>query len=242
MGVFSASEADNYGSNGGSGFFTLKNDKDVARVRFLYNGIEDLEGYAVHEVEVNEKKRYVNCLRSYKDPLDVCPFCAAKKSQKAKLFIPLYNIDDDSVQIWERGKNFLSTLSSAMSRYPNFVSHIFEVERNGKPKDTKTTYMLYEVDQDDTKLEDFEVPEILGGVVMDKSADDMEYFLQEGEFPPEDEEEEAPRRRGSGRSGRESNRNEEPEEALRGRRASSQSQERETTRRTPQRSGGRREF
>ena len=142
MGTFSANDVDNYGGTGGAGFFQLKNDKDVARVRFLYNGPEDLEGYAVHEVEIGEKKRYVNCLRSYNEPLDKCPFCAAKKYQKAKLFIPLYNIDEDKVQVWERGKNFFGVMSSQMSRYPNFVSHIFEVERNGKPRDTSTTYQL----------------------------------------------------------------------------------------------------
>ena len=228
MGSFKANEIENYGGNGGGGFFQLKKNHEVAKVRFLYNGPEDLEGYAVHAVELGDKKRYVNCLRSYRDPLDVCPLCAAKKPQLARLFIPLYNIDEEKIQIWERGKTFFATMSSAMSRYPNFVSHVFEVERNGEPKDTSTTYMLYEVDKDDTKLEDFDVPEIIGGVVMDKTADDMDYYLQTGEFPPEDDEDEQPRRRGSSRN----------EEAAPQRRGSSQ----DAGRRTPQRPGRRESF
>ena len=36
MAEFSMNEADNYGGNGGGSFFTLKDDKDKARVRFLY--------------------------------------------------------------------------------------------------------------------------------------------------------------------------------------------------------------
>ena len=42
-----------------SSFFTLKDDGDVARVRFMYNSMEDVIGYAVHEVEVDGKKRYL---------------------------------------------------------------------------------------------------------------------------------------------------------------------------------------
>ena len=80
----------------------------------------------------------------------------------------------------------------------------------------KTTYEIYEVEQDDTTLNDLpEVPDILGGFVMDKTADDMEYYLEEGEFPPEDKDEEPVRRRSESRS------------------SSGSSSNRTTTRRTP---------
>jgi hypothetical protein len=79
------------------------------------------------------------------------------------------------------------------------VSHIVEIERNGKENDTKTTYELYDIDRDETTLEDLpEVPEILGGIVMDKSAHDMYYYLESGddhEFPPEGEDVGVRRRR-----------------------------------------------
>ena len=42
MARFRASEADNYGGNGGGGFFSLSNDGDTAQVRFMYNGIDDV--------------------------------------------------------------------------------------------------------------------------------------------------------------------------------------------------------
>lgn len=184
MGRFKADEVDNYGGQGGAGYFSLKNDHDVARVRFMYESIDDVEGYAVHQVELDGKKRYVNCLRAYNDPIDNCPFCAAKQFQTAKLFIPLYNVDEERIQIWERGKKFFSKVSSLCARYSNLVSHVFEIERNGKPGSTQTTYEIYETGQDNTTLEDLpEVPEIIGGLVLDKSAEDMEYYLKEGEFP-----------------------------------------------------------
>lgn len=213
MARFRADEAENYGGSGGGGFFSLKNDKDVARVRFMYNTIDDVEGFAVHQVEIDGKKRWVNCLRDYRDPVDVCPFCRERKPQYAKLFIPLYNIDDDKIQLWERGKKFFAKISSICSRYASkddLVSHIFEIERNGKAGDQQTTYEIYEVDKDDTTLEDLpEMQDILGNFVLDKTVDDMEFFIDEGSFPPEDNE---PPMRG-GRVGRNDNsrrREEEP--------------------------------
>lgn len=224
MARFNAETADHYGGQGGAGYFSLKNDKDVAQIRFMYNSADDIEGFAVHQVEIDGKKRYVNCLREYNQPLDVCPFCRSKKFfTVAKLFIPVYNIDEDRVQIWERGKKFISKLSSICARYPNVVSHKFEVERNGKAGDTATTYEIYEIGQDDTTLED--LPEqriVLGTIVLDKSADDMEFFLDNEYFPPDDEDDDRPVRRRSSRE----------EE-------SDDSEERRGSRRTP--AGGRRD-
>ena len=189
MARFNAETAENYGGNGGHGFFSLANDKDTARVRFMYNGIEDLQGYAVHEVEIDGRKRYVNCLREYNESVDNCPFCADHRFQLANLYVPLYVLDEKGngeVKLWERGKKFIAKISSICSRYPNLVSHIFEIERNGKKGEQTTTYEIYEVDQDDTILEDLpEVPEIVGGVVLDKSYEDMEYYLDKGVFPEE---------------------------------------------------------
>ena len=188
MARFNTETADKYGGHGGAGYFSLKNDKDVAQVRFMYDSIDDVEGYAVHEVTIDDKKRYVNCLREYNEPKDKCPFCAANKFTTAKLFIPIYNIDLDRVQVWERGKKFISKISSICARYPNVVSHKFEIERNGQKGDTSTTYEIYEIGKDDTTLQDLPEPNpILGTLVLDKSADDMEFYLDNGYFPPDDE-------------------------------------------------------
>lgn len=213
MARFNTETADKYGGQGGAGYFSLKNDKDVARVRFMYNGIDDVEGYAVHQVEIDGKKRYVNCLREYNEPKDKCPFCRENKFTAAKLFVPIYNMDEEKVQVWERGKKFIAKISSICARYPDVVSHVFEIERNGKKGEQTTTYEIYEVDKDETTLEDLpEVVDPLGTIVLDKSADDMEFFLDNGYFPPDGDE--APVRRRSSRS-------EEPAE------------ERRSTRRTP---------
>ncbi len=205
MARFSERDADNYGNNNQSSFFQLKNDKDTARVRFMYNNMEDVYGVAVHDVEVNGKKRYVNCIREYNDPKNACPFCAANRTQVAKVFVPLYDVDEQAVKIWERGKKYLGNLSSICSRYASadtpLVSHIFEIERSGRPKDPATTYREFDIKHDDTRLEDLpEVPEVIGGIVLDKTAEEMQYYLDHGEFPEEggrkeEPQEEFPRRR-----------------------------------------------
>ena len=202
MGAFKANEdMDHYGGQVSAGFFSLKDDKDTARVRFMYSGIEDVQGYAVHEVKIDDKRRLVNCLRDYRQPLDVCPFCREHKAQQVKLMVPLYNIDADKVQIWERGKKFMNKLSSVCSRYSSattpLCAHIFDVERNGKKGDQATTYELYEVENDGTPLADLpEIPDPLGSIILDKSADDMDFYLENGYFPPDgDEDDEVPARR-----------------------------------------------
>lgn len=186
MARFSADNVDNYGGQGGHGFFSLKNDKDVAKVRFMYDSIDDVAGYAVHQIEVNGKKRYVDCKREYNEPVDKCPFCRDGKFQQAKLFIPLYDIESGQVKIWERGKKFFSQISQLCSRYAQnepLCSHIFEIERSGKAGDTQTTYGIYEVGRDDTTLDKLpEVPDILGDVVLDKTPEEMEYYLKHNEF------------------------------------------------------------
>lgn len=205
MARFNVDTMDKYGGQGGTGYFSLKNDRDVATVRFLYNTADDVEGYAVHEVEIDGKKRYVNCLREYNQPIDDCPFCKARKYQVAKLFIPMYNVDEEKVQVWERGKKFFSKLSSVLTRCDAdpICSQTFEIERNGKAGDTQTTYEIYQTKDkpDDFTLDDCEEPMILGRLVLDKTAEDMEFYLEEGYFPPEDEE--PVRRRSSRREERE---------------------------------------
>lgn len=191
MGRFSANDVDNYGGSGGSSFFSLKNDGDTARVRFMYNGMDDVVGYACHEVEVEGKKKYVNCIREYNEPKSKCPFCANNNFQRAKLYVPLYDLDEEEVKIWERGKNFFTKISSVCARYASgntpLVAHTFDIERHGKKGDTQTTYEIYETGCDDTILEDLpEVPEILGSIILDKTKSDMEFYLEEGYFPNND--------------------------------------------------------
>lgn len=174
-------------SNGGGKYFSLKKDKETAKVRFLYESPEDIEGFTVHKVQVGDKDRYVNCLADEGE----CPFCDAKLPKTMKIFVPLFNEDSGQFQIWERGQTFFSTLSGLCAHLGNLVPRIIEVQRNGKPKDTKTTYNTFPIgDADGTVLEDIledcemdELPNPLGTIILEKTADEMNYYLENDEFP-----------------------------------------------------------
>ena len=183
MATFNVNEADNYGGNGGGSFFSLKNDKDTAKVRFLYNTVEDVKGYSVHEIEIDGKKRYVNCLRAYNDPIEKCPFCEAQSKVLAKLFLKLSNEDAGECQIWERSKAYFGRLSGLSARYNPLVNEIVEIERVGKAGDVQTKYEFYPIESSVVNLDDYDCPEPLGTIILDKTEEDMRVFLDTGKFP-----------------------------------------------------------
>lgn len=181
MARFSFNEADNYGGQGGS-FFSLKDDGDTAKIRFLINDINDMQGVATHQVEVNGKQVDVECLRAYNEPVINCPLCEAGYKVNAKMYIPVYDINAKESKIWTRGRTFFKKLSSLCSRYNPLVSMPFEIERVGKKGDTNTTYETYPLQQDNAILADF--PEVIAeGVAFEvKSYDELKNFVETGTF------------------------------------------------------------
>ena len=175
-------DVDNY-SQAKTGFFKLENDKDVAKVRFMYNTIDDVNLDVVHEIEIGDKKRLVSCLRSYDEPVDNCPLCRECYKPQVKLFVPVYNIDADEVQFWQRGKSFISQLSGLFSRYNPLVGTAIEIERCGKKGDQTTKYMLYPSNSDDTTLDDLpDVPDSMNSFVLNKSYDELTRYVETGSF------------------------------------------------------------
>jgi len=186
MARFSYQDADNYGNSGSSNFFQLQKDGEKARVRFMYRTADDIEGVSVHEVQIGGKKRYVNCIREYNDPIDKCPFCQANSKIIAKVFVPLYNVDTGEVLVWERGKKFFPQLTELCSRTPNLVSQVFEITRHGDKNDTNTTYSPWPLGSpDNTRLEDLPEPVDIyaKGIVLNKTPEDMDYYSRYHEFP-----------------------------------------------------------
>lgn len=192
MARFNGNDFENYSSNTGGKFFSLKDDKDVAQVRFLYNGIEDITGIAVHQVEVGGNKRYVSCLRLYNEPVENCPLCQENFKITAKLYIPLLVYPQNGkpeIQLWERGKAMYSRLSSLAARYQPLSGTVFEIERNGRKGDQKTTYEIYPIETGSERVEDLvdpsEIPDPLGTIILDKNYDELVDFLNTGNFPQE---------------------------------------------------------
>lgn len=189
MARFSGNQFDNYSPSQSGSYFSLKDDKDVAQVRFLYNGIEDITGIAVHEVQINGNKRYVSCLRAYNEPVENCPLCQEGLKVMAKLYIPLLVYPQNGqpqIQLWERGKNMYAKLSSLAARYQPLCGTIFEIERNGKKGDTNTKYEIYPIETDNMSLDQIvdpnEIPDPLGTIILDKNYDEIVNFLNTGNF------------------------------------------------------------
>lgn len=211
MGRVALSDIDKYQSNS-RGFFKLENDKDVAQVRFLYKTMEDVDQdvFCVHRIKVGDQDRYVNCLREGpNDPVDDCPFCAAGWGRTVRLFLQLAEVTDfdkktkDDIawepKVFDRGPNFAKKIDGIFSRVKGDIcGTMFEIERQGKKGDQGTDYGVFSVNTDGLKLEDLPArKDILGTVVMDKSWEDMDAFVQTDQFPNEDDEDDAPKRRGS---------------------------------------------
>lgn len=176
-------EVDQY-TTSTTNFFQLKEDRDVATVRILYNNVDDIEAHSLHRVKINGRDKWVECLRQINDSVEVCPLCASGNKIQLRVFVPLYIEDDGSVKLWERGKKFIDKLTSLCARYNPLCSQSIEIERNGAKGEQTTEYLLFPIKGDDKTLEDFpEVPEVPETFLLNKTAEELDEFLDTGKMP-----------------------------------------------------------
>lgn len=201
MAKVSIDEARKASTNGN--FFSLKNDKEEANVRFLYSSTKDVDIYSVHEIKIGDRRRLVDCLKDPSNPDSHCPFCDAGIKKQQKVFLLLLDENTDEVKLWERTflgyeRNILPILEHVSS--DEIVGTRFTIIRNGKPGDMKTTYTLMVSGVDETQMADFkgELP-ATDSSILKKTAEEMEAFIENGEFPQEEDEaeEEKPARKSS---------------------------------------------
>ena len=191
---------DKYQNNASSaGYFTLKNDGDSAFVRFLYESSDEISGEAVHQVTVDGKRRYVSCLRELSDAKDVCPLCAHGDGDEQKvsvrMWLDMYVYDKDergnikptyTRQVWERGRAYLPTILGLCARYSPICDTVFEIVRHGKAGDAGTRYDIFPCTRITAEEAPYELPEEaynpVGNIVLDKTAAEMEVFINTGSF------------------------------------------------------------
>lgn len=185
MARFNLNRADDFGGQGGAGFFRLKG-RHEAHIRFLYNDISEVEGYAVHEIDLDGKKRYVDCLCGPDDSKDKCPLCREGNWVQVRYFVPVYDEDLDQVLTWDRGKAFGRRLEKLFEKYAEeepLCATSFTVTRAFN--EDGTAYYPIDYDYDDgAELSDF--PEytqvIYGRLVLRKTAEEIEEYLEYGDF------------------------------------------------------------
>lgn len=187
-------------------FFNLADDGDKAVVRFYHENGNDIEKLAVHTVTVNDRKVKVLCLRTPNDSETECPLCTEGYMCSPKMFLKLlvYTPDKNGyyttpgvLNIWEKGRGFIKKIQSLINRYTGkgraFYDTVFEIERCGKKGDNKTSYEIYPCEN----LEPDECPlpanndgmefSVVGKIVREYTFEDMEYFIENEEFPKKDD-------------------------------------------------------
>ena len=179
------------------GFFNLKDDGDEAIVKFLYDSVEEFEIFSVHTVYVGGKPRKVSCLRTPKDPIDACPLCKDEQPLQQRVYVRLLQYVKDEngnivalPKIWERSKGFVQTLKSLIDEYGPLTESVFKVKRSGKAGSKETIYntffcnpQVYKPEIYQNRADLFKGYKVFGGLVLDKNFDELQYFVDNGEFP-----------------------------------------------------------
>ncbi len=129
------------------GYFTLKQDKDQAIVRFMIDSPDDFDIVAGHRMSINGFQRLVNCVRDVHDPVENCPLCAAGKKLEYRVYIHLieYTRDEEgkivaTPKVWERSTAYINTLTNLLNEYGPLSDNVFKITRNGAAGATGTTY------------------------------------------------------------------------------------------------------
>ena len=179
------------------GFFSLKSDGAEAIVRILCDNISDLEILTVHPVTVGQStfpNRNVNCLRTPRDPMDMCPFCASGEKVRQRVFIRMLAYDPNTREpqavVWDRPAGvYVPKLKSYIDNYGPLSNIMCKIIRHGSGLDTTydiipnlnpQVFTLDAYSKDTSAFEDFKV---LGRMVLDKTADEMLVYKQTGSFP-----------------------------------------------------------
>jgi hypothetical protein len=180
------------------GFFGLKNDGDEAIVRFAYSNPDEIEVFTTHAVTIDGKFRKVNCLRTFKDPIDNCPLCAAGQSFQQRVYIKLIEYvrnEDGSItptpKVWERSASYVQILTNLFTEYGDISDCIFKIKRSGAKGDVNTTYSIlfgnpsiYNSQLYPKDFSAFENYKILGGPLMDKNYNELKELVSDAAEVP----------------------------------------------------------
>ena len=169
------------------GYFNLKTDGEEAIVRFMYDSSAEFNIFTYHHLQVNDKRRKIDCLRNPHDPVDLCPLCASGNKAQRRFFIKLLQYirqEDGSIKavpkIWERSDVYATTLNNLFTEYGNISDCVFKVKRNGASGDVNTSYdimfanpVVYKSEMYVKDTEAFKDFDFFKYIINQKSAEDM---------------------------------------------------------------------
>lgn len=124
--------------------FNLKNDKDSADVVLLLQKYSDLKVIDIHYVQFPDYRGYVKCLD------DNCPLCKVGKELRSRIFIPIYDIQSNTVKFWDRPVAFADELKKQVfNNYANPSEVVYTITRNGEKGNFETSYTFVAVSMND---------------------------------------------------------------------------------------------
>ena len=192
----------------GIGFFSLKNDGDEAVVRILHNSSDDFDIIAAHPIKVGEYFRKAACVKAPGESPEKCPLCAAGIKLQYRMFVHMIQYTKDEAGqiiakpvVWERSaKDMSQKLMAMIQEYGPLSDCVFKVRRNGKAGDMQTTYEImfanpnvYRPDLYPTEsAKAFDGYDTLGTKVYNKTAAELQTFLETGSFPGSQQQNQAP--------------------------------------------------
>ena len=89
---------------GGASYFSLK-DGESAMVRFVYNTMNDIKGYIVHEFPgaVGVAGATISCAEpDPNNPAGVCKWCSMGNPRVQRVIIPVFNMEKNQIEYWKR--------------------------------------------------------------------------------------------------------------------------------------------
>lgn len=184
-------------------WFKLENDGDTCIIQFPYKTVEDIARLSVHEVPIpgTEWTSSVDCLRDLESPISDCPMCECGFTQKSKIVLEVYNHTTGRVEFWQRSNTFVKkNIESLISLYGtqgDFDFQLFQIQRIGAKGYLKTEYSILLAPQtsadvvDWNELDDQDMwPPVVGkeftSPVRERTAADMEYYLENDAWPGEE--------------------------------------------------------
>ena len=152
--------------------------------------LDDDEIIYFHTETDDWKSRKIACLREdFRDPIDNCPFCAAKMPLKSRYYVKLihYERDDEgnvvaTPKVWDAPARYVSVLTDREEEYGPVQGMIYKMKRTGNGQNTTYDFlpMMSKVYNDDVYKKDFsglENYKALGTVIKELSADEMKNIL-----------------------------------------------------------------
>lgn len=204
--VSSNNESTGYGNK--PAWFSLKNDGDSAIVRFMHDTVDDFDILSVHPVTINGKYVKANCIREdASQPLSDCPLCEAGVALQQRMYVHLIEYVKDQngqivpvAKVWDRPVSFARALKTKIDTYGPLSDCLFKVTRCGAANNMSTTYNVDYAPPQVYNPELFRKENLFeegytasGSVIMNKSYEELAYFVKNNEFPPQKKEQaEAP--------------------------------------------------